>query len=161
MPCISKAAGRRAKRSEIWDSWIPVTHTWGTFDLVGFNVILRVIRYTFPKMTCNSKTAGRRAKRTEILESGTLVALVWGMLDLVGFKIFLGSFGALFSEVPVIWRSEILGTSNTYMECIDLVVFQVIWGGFGPLVSQWLITRKGLVVENETLWNWGLRNTST
>ncbi len=33
--------GRRAKRSEIWDSWILVTHIWGTFDpVVGFNISL-------------------------------------------------------------------------------------------------------------------------
>ena len=31
--CISKTAGRRAKGSEIWDSWILVIHIWGTFDL--------------------------------------------------------------------------------------------------------------------------------
>ena len=33
-------AGRRVKRIEIWDSWILVAHVWGTFDLVGFEVIL-------------------------------------------------------------------------------------------------------------------------
>ncbi len=39
MACISKTAGSRAK-SEIWDLWTLVTHMSGTFDLVGFNVIL-------------------------------------------------------------------------------------------------------------------------
>ncbi len=33
-------AGCRAKRTEIWDSGILVTHIWSTFDLVVFNVIL-------------------------------------------------------------------------------------------------------------------------
>ncbi len=36
----SKMAGRRAKWSEMWDSWILVTQIWATFDLVGFEVIL-------------------------------------------------------------------------------------------------------------------------
>ncbi len=35
-----KKAGGRVKRGEIFDSWILVTHIRGTFDLVGFNVIL-------------------------------------------------------------------------------------------------------------------------
>ncbi len=39
MACVSKTV-RRAKRSEIWDSGIPVTHMWSTFDFVGLNVIL-------------------------------------------------------------------------------------------------------------------------
>ncbi len=37
---ILKMAGRRAKRSKIWDSRILVTHTWSIFDLVVFKVIL-------------------------------------------------------------------------------------------------------------------------
>ncbi len=32
--------GRRAKRTEIWDSGIVGTQIWGTFDLVGFKVVL-------------------------------------------------------------------------------------------------------------------------
>ena len=40
MACISKRAGHRAKRSEIWDSWTIVINIWGTFELVGFKVIL-------------------------------------------------------------------------------------------------------------------------
>ncbi len=39
MACHSKTAHRRVKRSEIWASWILVTHVLGTFDLVGFKVI--------------------------------------------------------------------------------------------------------------------------
>ncbi len=35
-----KTAGHRAKRTEIWDSWILVTHIRGTVDLVGFKVNL-------------------------------------------------------------------------------------------------------------------------
>ena len=38
--CISKTAGRRAKRGESRDSWILVTHIWGTFDLVRVKVNL-------------------------------------------------------------------------------------------------------------------------
>ncbi len=40
MACNSKTARRRAKRSEIWDSWILVTYIWGTYDMVVFKVIL-------------------------------------------------------------------------------------------------------------------------
>ncbi len=41
---ISKMAGYRAKRSEIWDSWTKVINIWGTFELEGLNVILGIIR---------------------------------------------------------------------------------------------------------------------
>ncbi len=37
---ISKAVGRIGKWGEIWDSVTLVTHIYGTFDLVVFNVIL-------------------------------------------------------------------------------------------------------------------------
>ena len=40
MACISKRAGYRAERSEIWDPWKIVINIWGTFELVGFKVIL-------------------------------------------------------------------------------------------------------------------------
>ncbi len=36
-PIILKTSGRRAKRSEIWDSWIIFLHIWGTFDLLAFS----------------------------------------------------------------------------------------------------------------------------
>ncbi len=62
---ISKRAGRRAKRSEIWDSGIVVIHIWCTFDLVVSNVIWGVIRCTCLKMACNLKTTGHRIKRSE------------------------------------------------------------------------------------------------
>ncbi len=47
--CVSKTAGRRVKRSEIWDSWILVTHVCDTFDLVGFKVILGSFGTLFSK----------------------------------------------------------------------------------------------------------------
>ncbi len=40
MACNSKMAGRRAIRSEIWESGVIVTRIWGTFDLLVFKVIL-------------------------------------------------------------------------------------------------------------------------
>ena len=67
MVCISKMAGHRAKRSEIWDSWTIVVNIWGTFELVGFEVILGSFG------ACISKTAGLRVKRSEIWESETLI----------------------------------------------------------------------------------------
>ena len=35
-------AGRRAKWTDIWETWVqvPVTHIWGTLDLIVFKVIL-------------------------------------------------------------------------------------------------------------------------
>ncbi len=33
-----ESAGRRAKRTKIWDSGTLVTHVWYTFDLVVFKV---------------------------------------------------------------------------------------------------------------------------
>ncbi len=61
-----KMAGRKAKRSEIWDPRTLVTHMWYmyTFDLVVFKAF-GALR--------NSKTTGRRAKRSAIWESGILV----------------------------------------------------------------------------------------
>ena len=39
MAGISKMAGHRGKRSEIWDLWTIVINIWVTFELVGFKVI--------------------------------------------------------------------------------------------------------------------------
>ncbi len=38
---IWKTSDRRAKRSEIWDSWVLIQHIRGTFGLLAFKVILR------------------------------------------------------------------------------------------------------------------------
>ncbi len=38
---IFKTSDHRAKRSEIWDSWVVVQHIRGTFGLLAFKVILR------------------------------------------------------------------------------------------------------------------------
>ncbi len=39
--CTSKeVAGRKVKRTEIWDLIVVVICKWGTFDLLVFNVIL-------------------------------------------------------------------------------------------------------------------------
>ena len=37
---ICKTSDRRAKRSEIWYSWVVVQHIKGTIGLLTFNVIL-------------------------------------------------------------------------------------------------------------------------
>ncbi len=50
---ISKRAGCREKRTEIWESWILVTHIWATFDLVGFKDILGSFWCMCLKMACN------------------------------------------------------------------------------------------------------------
>ncbi len=38
MACNPRTAGHRAKWSNIWDSGISLTHIWGTYDLVVFEV---------------------------------------------------------------------------------------------------------------------------
>ncbi len=38
---ILEMSSRRAKRSEIWDSWVLIQHIRGTFGLLAFKVILR------------------------------------------------------------------------------------------------------------------------
>ncbi len=55
MASISKMAGRRAKTTEIWESGILVTHIWGTFDLVGFKVILGSIGALMSKWPVSQK----------------------------------------------------------------------------------------------------------
>ena len=65
MACNSKMASRRAKRNEIWESWVVVMCIWGTFDLLVFKVILETFRARL-KMASKLKTAGRRAQRIEI-----------------------------------------------------------------------------------------------
>ena len=69
MTCISKTAGHRAKRTEIWDSGILVVHIWGIFDLVGF----KVIWCNCLKIAWISKTTGCRAKWTESWDLWMLV----------------------------------------------------------------------------------------
>ncbi len=38
--CNSKPAGRKGKRSEIWELGVAVIYAWGTFDLLMLKVIL-------------------------------------------------------------------------------------------------------------------------
>ncbi len=40
MTSNAKTVHRKVKRGEIWALWILVTHALGTFDLVGFQVVL-------------------------------------------------------------------------------------------------------------------------
>ena len=53
--CISKPAGRRMKRSEIWGAWILATHVCDTFDLVGLKVILGSFGALFSKRHVSQK----------------------------------------------------------------------------------------------------------
>ncbi len=61
-----KNGGRRTKWSLMWDSGTLVTHIWGTFDLVGFKVILGSVDALVSKW------------------------FVTRTFDLVGFKVILG-----------------------------------------------------------------------
>ena len=67
MRYISKTVDRRAKRIEIFDSWILVTHLWGTFELVSCH--FGIIWCIFLKMACDATTAGLRA--SERMKFGT------------------------------------------------------------------------------------------
>ncbi len=61
---VSKTAGCRVKKTEIWDSRTLVTHMgyiWPCMVQGHFGVIW----CTCPKMACNSKTAGRGVNVTE------------------------------------------------------------------------------------------------
>ena len=68
------AAVTKCETESIWDSWILVTHMWGTFDLVVFIVISRSFG-TLSSKACASKMVGHRRKRIEIWKLGTLVML--------------------------------------------------------------------------------------
>ncbi len=121
MAFISKRAGRRAKRSEIWDSWTLITHVWGTFDLVGFKVILGWFGALVSKCPISQKTAGHRAKRSEIWDSGTIVINIQGTFGLVGSRSFWGhsvhlSQNALYlKKRPVVEpNGEKFGTDGHY-----------------------------------------------
>ncbi len=67
MACNLKTAGRKAKRSEIWDSGVltGIQNVWGAFYLL-MNGHMGVIWCTCLKMACNSKMTGRIVKRSEI-----------------------------------------------------------------------------------------------
>ena len=54
---IWKTSDRRAKRSELWDSWVVVQHIWGTFSLVAFKVIWGSFGalVIFPETTMSNK----------------------------------------------------------------------------------------------------------
>ncbi len=53
-----------------------------------------------------------------------------------------------FLLVVDIWDSVtlVIHTLGTY----DLVMFKVIWESFSTFVSKWPVTRKWLVIENES-----------
>ncbi len=79
-------------RSEIFDSWTPVTHLWGTFDLVVFKAM----------------SNGPLSRKWLIVEQKGVKfetgggSDIWGaIIDNVGFKIILESFGVLFSKCPL------------------------------------------------------------
>ena len=44
---IWQGGNRRAKRSEIWDSWTLIEHIWHIFDLTEFNAIFGVNRCAY------------------------------------------------------------------------------------------------------------------
>ena len=70
MSCISKMAGRRAERTEIWDSGTLIASmTYMVYLLLpcGVQGHVGVIRCTCLKMACNSKTAVRRVKWSDLM----------------------------------------------------------------------------------------------
>ncbi len=74
---VWKITGRRAERSEIWDSGILVMHIWCNFDLVVFKVIFGSFGGFVSKCTVSQKRlVGLRAKRNEIWDS----LILWQIL---------------------------------------------------------------------------------
>ncbi len=57
----SKTAVYRVKQSEIWNSVTLVTHIWGSFDLVVFEIILG----SFVALICNSEVVGCGVNKIE------------------------------------------------------------------------------------------------
>ncbi len=91
MACNSFTAGHRAKWSEIWDSVTLVTHILGTFDLVGFKVILGSFGALASKWPVYiSKTASHRMKQCNLGLVDTSNTSIWGTFDLVGSRSFWG-----------------------------------------------------------------------
>ncbi len=75
-PCISKAAGRRVKWSEIWISGVKIQYivlltVKCLRSFLGHNQCI----YDF-QQACISKTAGRRAKWSEIWGSGMSIEYI-------------------------------------------------------------------------------------
>ncbi len=106
MACISKTVDRRAIQSEIWDSWVLVTHIWGIYDLVVFKVILGSFGAIVSKWPVCRK---------------------W--LVVVVFKVILGSFGSFVSKWPVCrkWLVVVAKRSQIW-DSWSLLTH--IWGSF-------------------------------
>ncbi len=93
---------RRAKRTKNWNSGTLVPHTWCTFHLVMFKVILVSFGALVSKWPITKKTpARRRAKWSAIWDYWILVTPIWGPYVLVVFKVILGAFDTLVSKWPV------------------------------------------------------------
>ncbi len=93
MACSSNAASWRAKQAEICDSWTLVIHRWGTFDLVGFNVILGLFDVLVYKHS---------------LKFGILANYyntMWCTFDLFVFKVVLSQFSILASKLLLVERN--------------------------------------------------------
>ncbi len=156
MACNSKIAERREKVSEIWDSWILVTHIWGTFDLVGFKVIFGVIRCTCLKMALSQKRLAVEKHRVKCGDCNTYRGYIWPSRVQGYFRVirctclkmaYISKTAGRRAKRSEIWDS---GARVAHLWGIfDLVMFKVICGSFRALVSEWPVTRKRLVVH----WN--------
>ncbi len=151
MSCNSKTARHRAKLSEIWDSWMLVTYTWGTYDLVVFNVILG-------SFGARSKTAcirpGRRAKQLNLGITNTsytypVYKVIWpcrgqgkfGVIQCTCLKMtYISKRTGLRAKQSEIWDSWTLVAHM--WGTFDLVGFKVIWGHMVHLSQNGLYVEK-------------------
>ncbi len=84
MTCNAKIAGRRAKRSEIWDSWGTCIITYMGAPLTVYcSMSFGVICCICLNMAWNLKTTDRRAKPKELWDSQVLTC-IWGTFGVHG-----------------------------------------------------------------------------
>ena len=70
MTCNAKTVDHRAKRSDIWGSWVVAIRIQGNFDFLVFKVILGSFGALGLKIPCNAKAVGCETNQTEIWDMG-------------------------------------------------------------------------------------------
>ena len=94
---MSKRAGHRAKRNQIWDSGVVAQHTWGTFDHLVVKIILGHFDAPVSKwpVTRTWRTVEQNAVKLGLRDSCNMY------MDTFELSVILGSVGALVSILPV------------------------------------------------------------